>query len=122
MFVEKIESFCASSMEADVYVSDGVHRILCFVHPIDSVSVYQKVMSVEALFCSDLIRAEEKLCAVQKLPGYYAYAITAKVVSRAEGFVCVGDIPIQLDCPVPKDILEGEYVFFTVGRLDALLH
>jgi len=121
MFVKTIKSFDEASREADVYVSDGVYELLCFVHPVGAIQICQNVISVSALFCSEPYRAEKEQFTLQKQTGYYASAVTGKVLSRGENLVCVGEIRIKLDTPLPKDIANGEYVFFTADRFDAEL-
>ncbi|MEO7162909.1 MAG: hypothetical protein ABI041_08315, partial [Bdellovibrionia bacterium] len=44
--------------------------------------------------------------------------IVAKVIDVKIPLVCVGNIAIELGSRLPGDILEGEYIEFTSGRLD----
>ena len=50
--------------------------------------------------------------------GYFSYHLFAKVLDAHNRRVQLGDIDIVLDCPIPKDIPNGSYISFDVGRLD----
>lgn len=53
-----------------------------------------------------------------KTDGVFSYRITAKVLNTALRIVCVKDIKIILDIPLPKDILDGTFISFDTVRLD----
>ena len=50
--------------------------------------------------------------------GYFSYRLYAKVLDVRHRCVQLGDIDIELDCPIPKDIPANSYISFDVARLD----
>lgn len=53
-----------------------------------------------------------------KTDGAFSYNITAKVLNTSLRIVCVKDIKIILDIPLPKDIPNGTFISFDTVRLD----
>lgn len=51
-------------------------------------------------------------------PDAFDYRLVGEVVSAEDRIVKIGDIKVYLDVPLPKDVLNGEYVSFDVIRLD----
>ena len=69
-------------------------------------------------FLTSNIVQEEAFCLPQKMEGFCSYHITAKVLNTSLRIVCVNDIKIILDIPLPKDIPNGAFVSFDTVRLD----
>lgn len=118
MRVREIVHFDKKGREAEAVVSDGAYEVLCHAFPIDTVRIGMAVSGLSGFSCGNIVRAAQQRCAVSKLPSYFAYHMTGKVLSKKEGIVCVGGLKISLDEYMPNDISDGEYVSFEVMRLD----
>ena len=121
MYISEIIGFSKDDREADVNVSDGTFTIMGYAHPIDSVCLGQEITAVLSYGCKDVVREDEHTLRIKKLPEYYAYSVTAQVLSHQEGSVRIGKICIQLDTTMPADISDGDFVSFSVVRFDFLL-
>jgi hypothetical protein len=118
MYISDILTFNKDDYEADVYASDGTFSILCYAYPVDNVFLGQDIPAVFSYGCKDIIREVESTFRIKKLPQYYAYSVTAQVLSQQEGSVQIGKICIQLDTTMPADISDGDFVSFSVVRFD----
>lgn len=118
MYISKILEFNKDDCEADVYVSDGTFSIMCYAYPVDKICLGQEINAVFSYGCKDIVREDKKTFRVKKLPQYYAYLITAQVLSRKESYVQIGKMSIQLDNTMPADISDGDFVTFSVVRFE----
>ena len=118
MFVAEILYFNKEDSEAEVSISDGLYTINCYAHPVNKVWINQHINTIYGFECVDIIKSYETNYAIQKLPKHYAYQLTAQVVDKESGIVRIGEIFIKLDNYIPNDIINGDYVSFSVLRLD----
>ncbi len=118
MYISKILEFSKDDREADVYVSDGTFTIMCYAYPVDIIYLGQEITTLFSLGCKNVVREDERTFRIKKLPQYYAYSITAQVLSHQECSVQVGKISIRLDTTMPADISDGDFVSFSVVRFD----
>ena len=121
MYISEILELNKNDKEADVYVSDGNYNIMCYIYPIDSVQIGAVIKKIITYGCKKITRTNDCLFNVEKLSDYYSYFITAKVKSREENLVVIGNILVQLDDYIPNDISDEEYVSFFVERFDAVV-
>ena len=88
-----------------------------FCHPI-ALPVISCEISLFGFLVTNIV-SENALQAPQKTKGgYFSYHLFARVLDAHNSRVQLGDIDIVLDCPIPKDIPNGSYISFDVGRLD----
>lgn len=118
MHVEKIITFNIHDQEADLLISDGIHKVLCYAYPINNVQINQEISSVYGFDCVDIERANENKYEIVKHQDYYAYSLTGQVISKNDSLVRIGELEIYLDEPIPNDIQENEFIIFNVTRLD----
>lgn len=118
MYVEKIISFDKHDQEADLIVSDGINKVLCYAYPISKVQINQKINSICGFDCTNIERANKSESDINKLQEHYAYTLVGKVVSKENNLVHVGELEVYLDEQIPHDILENEFIIFNVTRLD----
>lgn len=118
MYVQDVLRFDKSEKEAELIVSDGTYEVLCYAHPIDAVKTGMTVSGLSGFSCTNVVRAAEQRCAVSKLPSYFAYSITGKLISKQEGIVQINNLKINVDAHIPNDLSNGEYISFDVLRLD----
>lgn len=118
MYVQDVLHFDQSGKEAELIVSDGAYEVLCYAYPIDAVKTGMTISGLSGFSCTNVVRAAEQRYAVSKLPPYFAYNLTGKLISKQEGFVQVNNLKISLDAHIPNDLSDGEYVSFDVLRLD----
>ena len=117
MYISKIIEFSKDDHEADVHVSDGTFTILCYAYPVDSVCLGQEITAVFSYGCKNIVRENERTFCIEKLSQYYAYYITAQVLSYQDRSVQIGKICIQLDTTMPAGISDGDFISFSVVRL-----
>lgn len=118
MFISDILYFNKEDSEAEVSVSDGRYTVNCYAYPVKIVSVNQRVKTVYGFGCTNITKSKERKYAVKKLSQYFAYLLTAQVVDTERGIVRIGELFIYLDDFIPGDIINGDYVTFSVSRLD----
>ncbi len=118
MYIQDVLRFDKSGKEAELIVSDGSYEVLCYAYPIVAVKTGMTISGLSGFSCTNVVRAVEQRCAVSKLPPYFAYNITGKLISKQKGIVQVGSLKISLDAYIPNDLSEGEYVSLDVLRLD----
>lgn len=120
MFIKKINHIDYDSGEADIIVSDGEYELLCYCALIQE-SILKNICDIneiESFLCANIRRIDTSSYLVQKNNGYYSYHLQGAVISSSERIVCIGDIFIKLDIPLPKDICNHEFIEFDVVRLD----
>ena len=118
MYISDIIHFNKKDSEAELRISDGNYSLNCYAYPIETVAVNQKVSGIYGLLCTEIVKSFEDNYCINKLPQYYAYSLTAKVLSKNSSTVQIGNLKIYLDGYIPNDISEGEYISFRVQRLD----
>ena len=118
MLVKKIIQFDKQDKEADLLISDGRYNVICYAYPITSVCLNQEITELYGFDCSNILKISRELYDIKKQTSYYAYTFNACVISVMEGIVQIGEIRIRLDAEIPKDIFNGDYISFSVTRLD----
>ncbi len=104
-----------TSICEEMHLSQVSLRVYC--QPISSPEISGKI-SLSAFLVKDIF-SENTLQAPQKTDwGYFSYRLFAKVIDARNRRVQLGDIDIELDCPLPKDIPDNSCISFDVGRLD----
>ena len=116
MYISEITHFDADDQEADVYVSDGKYSVLCYLYPAVKPSIGQTISIVFCFGCKNLQKTANKTFRIKKQSSYYAYSVTAQVISSQS--VRVGDIIIHIDDIIPADITKGDYISFESLRFD----
>lgn len=118
MYIKKIIYFNKVDREAELCISDGVYSVISYAYPVNAVVVNQEVDAIYGFECTNVVRATEQNYRINKLPAYFAYEVTAEVISICDNIVKVGDLRIYLDAVIPNDVSNGEYVSFSVLRFD----
>ena len=118
MYIADIIYFNKEDSEAEVSVSDGRNTVNCYAYPCDTVSVKQHVNTIYGFGCTNIIRVNKSKYDIKKLPQHFAYQLVAQVVDTESRIVRIDDLFIHLDGYIPKDIMNGEYIAFSVIRLD----
>lgn len=121
MYISNILYFDVSDNEADIIVSDGNYQMLCYAFPARSLKIGQCVKEIYCFACSSTIKAKDCLYDIVKLPDFYAYFLTGRILSKSHHTVIIGNITMHLDIPFHNDMRNGDYVSFRVQRLDAQL-
>ena len=118
MVITNILYFNKDDSEAEVCISDGSYNLNCYVCPAENLSVGNTVNMIYGLECKNITRSCEAMYKVKKLLHHYAYLLTAQVIDMRNGAVRIGSLFINLDSAIPNDIVNGEYITFSVVRLD----
>lgn len=120
MYISKIVNYNRGDSEAELCISDGNYSVICYAYPIENIALNQEVDGIYGFLCTDITKSFERRFYVDKLSQYYAYLLTAEVVSAKNCTVKVGELKIYLDTTFSNDILEGDYISFRVQRLDLI--
>lgn len=118
MLITEVINFNEEDSEAEVRVSDGDYSVECYAHPANMSVLKKKSDVIDGFCCESIVKADRKKYEVKKLSQYYAYHLTAQVVDKEKRIVCIGKLIINLDADIPKDIVNGDYINFSVLRLD----
>ncbi len=116
MYVDRISEIDTFSGEADVVVSDGKYKLLCYAYLQGDIQVGMVIKSIEALFVTGIEKSSTTEHLVKKEQFYYAYELQGKVVDIVKPTVSIGKIFVDLDTPLPKDILKNDYIRFKAER------
>ena len=116
MFIKKIIDYDRSAGEADVLISDGRYEILCYAHPFENKN---KRFSLVSFMAKGVKRIEAREFKAEKSTnGYYSYNMQGEITDIEERIVKVGDIFIELEDVIPKDIKTHDFIEFSVARID----
>ena len=117
--IKKIKWIAEEAREAELTISDGFNKCKVFAQPFRG-----KVNDIVkeplcALFCENIYLSHNSEPAIN-MNSDDSFLIISKVVNMKKNLVCVGEIIIELDSEIPKDIYNGCFVQFTCSRFDFL--
>ncbi len=117
--VVAVDWFDQNSDEAVVTIADTEHAVRCFAHPVQA-SVGDMVRSRLFTVGAEHVARTAEPCGFRDPNGDLEWDMefVGVVVSRLPMTVCVGDIFIEVDAPLPKDIMTGDRVHVVVERID----
>ena len=121
MFVKEIAEYDEFSGECTLVVTDGDYDLLCYCYNGTQPNNMQ-LKKVESFLCENIMRSLSNEYMIQKTDCYFSYHLQGKVINCVIPEICIGDIIIKLDTPLPKDIKECEFIEFDVLRLDVSLN
>lgn len=122
MFIKRIDSFDEDSGEAYLIVSDGTYDVMCYCSLFQNKSqIIPEIKQIETFFCDGIMRAYDENFLIAKKKDYFSYHLQGKVLDVDKRIVSVGNIIINLDMPLPKDIKNNEFIEFDVLRLDCYI-
>ena len=106
------------SAGAEVIVSDGKFDLLCYAYSSEH-NVGDTNFTLSTFCDNDIMTSDEREYKIQQLEdGYYKLQGKLITIDKDNGTVQIGSIIIHdLRC-IPKDIKVGEFIEFTVRRLD----
>lgn len=122
MFLKEIIEFDKYSGEADVVISDGQYEVICYCHPFENKKISSKVTEISAIFATEIMRIKDREFLIQKTVGHYSYYFHGKVLDACRALIAIGDIIIQLDNNLAKDIKGDEFIEFKVERLNCIIN
>ena len=114
----KIEWEDNDSGEAFIKVSDGKFNLEVFAHPWCFGKGYILKHPLLTMNAKNISLSIDKATYATKLNAKFSYELVGILLSRCRKLVQVGDISIELDTPIPKDIQEGQFIKFRCERLD----
>lgn len=119
MIITGINWISESAREAELVVSDGVNSITCFSQPCPY-SVGELLNDeLHGFDVGNVMRSVESDDAIEKLRGPYAYFLRGMISDVSRKLVKVSGFEIILESgTIPGDIKSGDYVEFTVRRID----
>ncbi len=122
MYIKKIEKYDEDEpyTDASIIVSDGEFDLLCYTCPC-AYNVGDTDFTITAFECDNIMISGKREYKIQKLKdSLYAYKLQGKLINidDDEGVVQIGSIIINTVSWIPRDIKVGDYIEFTVIRLD----
>ena len=99
--------------EADILVTDGEYQLLCYAQPFSWKEYQTEVAALYAFGCGNIVKSAKQM-------DYYAYELSAEVLSKVERTVKLGQLVLHLDAALPGDVQNGDYVTFRLQRIDAI--
>lgn len=119
MFIQEIIWLERSCLEAELIVSDGAYRLLCFSCPCEHAVGDELHKPLECLDVHDICVAEENVYDVEKGKNPYSYSLCGKICDINKGIIRVGEIKLHVaQNRIPKDIQSGQFVCFSTSRVD----
>ncbi len=114
-----IKQILESNMhESDIIVTDGFYEVLCCYCTCENISVGSRVDIISTLLSENIMTSKKTEYVIEKKNDYYSYFLTCKVVDKDLPLVQLGELKMELDSPLPKDIKIGDFIEFYVSRLD----
>ncbi len=120
MQMSSIKHWSNQDKEADILVTDGEYQLLCYAQPFSWKECQTEVAALYAFGCENIVKSESCAVNIVKQTNYYAYELSAKVLSKVERTVKLGQLVLHLDAAIPGDIQNGDYVTFRLQRIDAI--
>ena len=116
MEIKRILSFDDYSKESDLLVSDGENEIMCFAQDYEDGKDFYLI----AFFASNIYKMESKQYKIKKESDYYAYSFSGKIEDKLNDrlIVRVFGLLIYIYDDFPGDLLVGDFILFTVKRID----
>lgn len=119
MKILKIDWMEESIKEAVLTLNDGENDFEVFSHPCPYSEGQDITQPLYAMDPENIVRVEPQKLFIKKIGSAFEHEILAKVVNSKVPLVSIGTVYIELGGRLPGDIVEGEYVLFKTGRLDA---
>ncbi len=116
MLIKKLIDYNKNTGEADIMITDGQYKILCYAYPFED---EDKRFALVTHMAKDVMRVETREYKLEKsISGYYSYNIQGEIIDIKKRIVKVGDILIALEDVIPKDINTHDFIEFSVARVD----
>lgn len=110
---------------ADIVVTDGTYELICFYHHHDPDRINKKNIKIDEVTTFNfnkchVVRVESKEFIIEKNEkDYYSYnKLQGELIDRPQKMIRIGGIIIKIGESVDSEIVEGEFVEFSVDRLD----
>ena len=120
MQISSIKHWSNQDKEADILVTDGEYQLLCYARPFSWKECQTEVAALYAFGCGNIVKSENCAVKISKQMDYYAYELSAEVLSKVERTVKLGQLVLHLDAALPGDVQNGDYVTFRLQRIDAI--
>ena len=128
MAIIKVLQYDEDAQEAVAEIATSLHdaaqlsqvSLRVFCQPISSPVIRGKI-SLFGFLVTNVVSEYDLQVPIKTNYGYFSYRLFAKVLDVQRRCVQLGDIEIELDCPIPKDIPVNSYISFDVARLDLKL-
>ena len=120
MLISSIKHRSNQDKEADILVTDGEYQLLCYAQPFSLEECQTEVAALYAFGCENIEKSENCAVNIVEQTDYYAYELSAEVLSKVEQTVKLGQLVLHLDATIPGDIQNGDYVTFRLQRIDAI--
>lgn len=120
MKVKKIEWISRDAKEAIVFIGDHEFECAAFCQPCECSAGDEFTEPLIAYGVQGIHRKEQlDSLLISRQGREFGHDIVATVVAPKDRMVTVGSILIELDIPLPADIVANDVVEFSCSRLDA---
>jgi len=121
MKITKVTWISKSAQEAELIVSDGTYECLAFSQPFNmqlNENLMEPLHAMDVDNLMKVINQGERESIERVSESYFSHHCVAKILSREQSLVSVGEIIIQLENLIPGWAKEGDLVEFNCSRLD----
>jgi hypothetical protein len=92
MRIHKIDWISKESLEAEVTVTDGILKVICFAHPLTYPDGSRLREPIDCYGTTNIVRADDNEYKVEKLTEYFSYYIMGRLIDQNNGIVRVGGL------------------------------
>ncbi|QJB56848.1 hypothetical protein [Pseudodesulfovibrio sp. zrk46] len=118
MKIQAIKWLSRDAEEASILVSDGKYSCWCFCHPC-SAQIGDIVSELYTLDAKRCMAAPGTAPYITKHSVGDGHDLCGHLFNKENSIISIGDILVEIDADVPGDIVEGDIVEFSCGRIDA---
>ena len=123
MKIKKVFSF--DGYEYNVIVSDGQQELMCACFPCHcEPQIGMEIEEIHAEPIDDAMRIDEEEYLIKEViveGERHAYYMRGRVINTSKPMIAISGFTIELETHLAKDIKQGEFVEFKVGRLDCFI-
>lgn len=118
---KKIIEYDKLSNECEIVISDGKYELLCYSYDYRSIKSKSKYELI-SFMANNIYLADRKEFEVKRIKSsYFSYEIHAQIISLSLPAVAIGRIKLMLDNNIPSDLSIGDFIVFSVDRVDFVL-
>ena len=115
--IEEIKWLSKEDAEAEVWLSDGCYKLLCFAHPYKP-EFENGGYFLHTLGADHIVRSLKEEFEVQQINETFSHYLTGKLIDIKEKIIKVGEFNIYLDNFLPGDLVEEMFLSFSCERID----
>ncbi|WP_239256416.1 hypothetical protein [Listeria ilorinensis] len=117
IIVKEIKWTDREAMEADVVLSDGSYKLMCFAYPCNLSEKDSFGKIILGFGIVHIYKVDQEVFEIEKSEGFYNYRLVGKLLDNE--ILQIGEFKIDLSGEnIPRDIQLGSFIEINVSRLD----